>query len=102
VLIENPVARGMGTDGALNHLGVEVATSTEVHAATRRLSDEGLATEVQDSTTCCYAVQDKVWANDPDGTPWEYYTVVADASDETDLGCGPGASGGSPTSTACC
>ena len=36
---------------------------------------------MQESTTCCFAVQDKVWANDPDGAPWEYYTVLADASD---------------------
>ena len=28
--------------------------------------------------TCCYAVQDKVWVDDPDGAPWEIYTVLAD------------------------
>jgi len=25
---------------------------------------------------CCYAVQDKVWVDDPDGAPWEVYTVL--------------------------
>ena len=25
---------------------------------------------------CCYARQDKVWAHDPDGVAWEYYTVL--------------------------
>jgi catechol 2,3-dioxygenase-like lactoylglutathione lyase family enzyme len=87
VLIENPAARGTGPMGALNHLGVEVATTKEVHEAVDRLSGAGLDTEVQESTTCCFAVQDKVWANDPDGAPWEYYTVLADASGETGLGC---------------
>ena len=29
--------------------------------------------------TCCYAVQDKVWVDGPDGEPWEVYTVLADA-----------------------
>ena len=29
--------------------------------------------------TCCYAVQDKVWVDDPDGAPWEVYTVLADS-----------------------
>jgi hypothetical protein len=24
-------------------------------------------------------VQDKVWVDDPDGSPWEIYTVLADA-----------------------
>ena len=79
VLIEDPSARGSGVAGALNHLGVEVDTSAEVGAATRRLDSQGLDTLTQDETTCCYAVQDKVWVNDPDGAPWEVYTVLADA-----------------------
>jgi catechol 2,3-dioxygenase-like lactoylglutathione lyase family enzyme len=87
VLIENPAGRGHGTAGALNHLGVEVETPEEVLAATARLVGEGLDPEVQESTTCCYAVQDKAWVDDPDGAPWEVYTVLADASQETDLGC---------------
>ena len=28
--------------------------------------------------TCCYAVQDKVWAADPDGNKWEVYVVLDD------------------------
>ena len=48
-------------------------------AASGRLSGEGLTTEVQNETTCCFAVQDKVWVEDPNGTPWEVYTVLADA-----------------------
>ena len=44
-----------------------------------RLRAEGLETEEQRATTCCYAVQDKVWVEDPDHTPWEIYTVLADA-----------------------
>jgi len=87
VLIENGAGRGTGVIGALNHLGVEVASSQEVQAATARLSTEGLDPDVQDSTTCCYAVQDKAWVNDPDGAPWEVYTVLADAPEESDLGC---------------
>jgi catechol 2,3-dioxygenase-like lactoylglutathione lyase family enzyme len=88
VLIENPSARGDGVAGALNHLGVEVSTTEEVQAATRRLAAQGLDPEVQESTTCCYALQDKAWVNDPDGAPWEIYTVLADAPAETGLGCG--------------
>jgi len=90
VLIETADARGEGPAGALNHLGVEVETAEQVSAATARLSAEGLATSVQDAKTCCYAVQDRVWVHDPDGAPWEVYTVLADAPAEQDLGCGPG------------
>jgi catechol 2,3-dioxygenase-like lactoylglutathione lyase family enzyme len=77
VLIENP-----GRGGSLNHLGVEVSGTDEVGAATRRLSAAGLATRVEDGTTCCYALQDKVWVTGPGGESWEYYTVLADAGAE--------------------
>lgn len=87
VLIESPAARAEGVGGALNHLGVEVATPGEVEAAARRLADMGLDPDVQESTTCCYALQDKAWVNDPDGAPWEIYTVLADAPEEETLGC---------------
>jgi len=56
VLMEDHTARGHGTVGALNHLGVEVDTQDEVTAATGRLSETGLETEVEEQTTCCYAV----------------------------------------------
>ena len=85
VLIENPTGRADGVVGALNHLGVEVSTAAEVTAASDRLAATGLATQVQDNTTCCYAVQDKVWVHDPDGAPWEVYTVLADAPMETGI-----------------
>jgi catechol 2,3-dioxygenase-like lactoylglutathione lyase family enzyme len=81
VLIENPDARGTGVAGALNHLGVEVETTDEVTAATTRLATAGLATAVEENTACCYALQDKVWVDDPDGAPWEIYTVLADLAD---------------------
>src|SRR6478735_8563015 len=73
VLIE-----GTGDPGTLNHLGVEVASTDEVAAATARLSGEGLATATEDEVSCCFAVQDKVWVDAPDGEPWEIYTVLAD------------------------
>jgi catechol 2,3-dioxygenase-like lactoylglutathione lyase family enzyme len=77
VLIENP-----GHGGSLNHLGVEVGSTDEVVAATRRLVEAGLPAEVEDGTTCCYALQDKVWATGPGGEKWEVYTVLADAGAE--------------------
>jgi len=105
VLIENLARGAAGVDGALNHLGVEVETTDEVNLAIDRLRGAGLATDRQEATTCCYAVQDKAWSNDPDGVPWEYYTVLSDAPGEADLGCRtdagtPPAAGVSPS--ACC
>jgi catechol 2,3-dioxygenase-like lactoylglutathione lyase family enzyme len=70
--------QGSGTPGTMNHLGVEVPSTDEVAAATARLSAAGLATATEDQVSCCYAVQDKVWVDAPDGEPWEIYTVLAD------------------------
>lgn len=105
VLLENAEARGDGVLGALNHLGVEVADSAEVGAATQRLTGEDLDTISQDATTCCHAVQDKVWVHDPDGAPWEIYTVLSDAaSSSTPVGGGAAAPTrqGVPRSGVCC
>ncbi|WP_344265948.1 ArsI/CadI family heavy metal resistance metalloenzyme [Actinomadura napierensis] len=71
-----------GEDGEptrMDHLGVEVEDSGLVTDATRRLADAGLATLEENDTSCCYAVQDKVWVHGPGGEPWEVYTVKADA-----------------------
>ena len=83
VLIEHTAGRPSGVGGALNHLGVEVMSAQEVSETSRRLSGEGLATLDQEDTTCCFAVQDKVWVEDPDGAAWEVYTVLADAAVES-------------------
>jgi catechol 2,3-dioxygenase-like lactoylglutathione lyase family enzyme len=83
VLIESD-----GRPGTLNHLGVEVEDSAKVQAAITTFVDNDLATDVQEGTTCCYAVQDKVWVTDPDGARWEVYTVLADADV---MACAPNA-----------
>jgi catechol 2,3-dioxygenase-like lactoylglutathione lyase family enzyme len=74
VLIENP-----GHGGTLNHLGVEVESSDAVHAEIERLTNEGVFTDEELGTTCCFATQDKVWVTGPAGEKWEVYTVLADS-----------------------
>src|SRR5271168_3212853 len=74
VLIEN---RSRG--GTLNHIGVEVESSDAVHAEIARLTNEGMFTEEEIGTTCCFATQDKAWVTGPAGEKWEVYTVLADS-----------------------
>ena len=79
VLVEVPAGqRGEGTAQALNHLGIEVDGSADVEEAADRLRQAGLAAFDERDTTCCYALQDKVWVHDPAGAPWEVYTVKDD------------------------
>ncbi|HEY3220647.1 MAG TPA: ArsI/CadI family heavy metal resistance metalloenzyme [Gemmatimonadales bacterium] len=67
--IDSPVA------GALNHLGIQVASTEAVKEAAGRLKAEGLATFEEENTDCCYALQDKVWVTDPNGYRWEVFVV---------------------------
>jgi len=69
--------------GALNHLGIQVASTAAVKAAAVRLQSEGLATFEEADTDCCYALQDKVWVTDPNGYKWEVFVVkVGDTKPE--------------------
>ena len=74
VLIEKP-----DEAGTLNHLGAEVESTDLVQSAINRLQGQGMDTLVEENTTCCFAVQDKVWIDGPDSEKWEIYTVLSDA-----------------------
>lgn len=82
-VVENPpfkfiVIEGEGDPGTINHVGIEVASTNEVSAEAMRIESLGLPVKVDGTHTCCYATQDKVWTMDPEGVPWEVYTVLAD------------------------
>jgi catechol 2,3-dioxygenase-like lactoylglutathione lyase family enzyme len=74
VLFENPNATAR-----LNHLGVEVMSPDDVATHQARLADDGIGS-VAENGTCCFARQEKVWVDAPDGA-WEVYAVVADRDD---------------------
>ncbi|MET7336373.1 ArsI/CadI family heavy metal resistance metalloenzyme [Nonomuraea sp. NPDC005650] len=79
-----------GEPTRMDHLGVEVEDTTQVNAATQRLKDAGLATFEENDTSCCHALQDKVWVHGPGAEPWEVYVVKGDAdtlTKETDSAC---------------
>ena len=61
-----------------SHFGVQVASSEDVASAWTRFKEAGLETLTEDNTSCCYALQDKVWVHDPDGNAWEVFVVKGD------------------------
>ena len=61
-----------------SHFGIQVASTEDVAAAWARFSKAGLMTRTEDNTECCYALQDKVWIEDPDGNAWEVFVVKGD------------------------
>jgi catechol 2,3-dioxygenase-like lactoylglutathione lyase family enzyme len=98
VLLEGPAE----VPTALDHLGVEVEDTADVAAATARLAYQGLPTDVEDATTCCYAVQDKAWVTGPGAERWEVYTVLADSQPELEGLISLGTAEGDERRDGCC
>jgi len=63
-----------------SHFGIQVASTDDVLEAKARFEAAGLSTKSEEDTACCYAVQDKVWVEDPDGNAWEVFVVKGDAA----------------------
>lgn len=80
---------GSARAGAGQHFGIVVDSADDVGAQLARLQAAGHAVDVEREETCCYAVQTKVWATDPEGRRWETYFVHAesDARDDADTTC---------------
>lgn len=88
-----------------SHFGVQVASPDDVREARHRFEAAGLVTATEENTTCCYAVQDKVWVEDPDGNSWEVFVVKEDApvmkATESTC-CAPVAADRDGRASACC
>lgn len=86
----NEVRDAKTINGPIAHYGVQVKSTQAVQDAVARFTAAGLATSVEENTTCCYAVQDKVWVADPEGNQWEVFVVLdadADTHKDEDSSC---------------
>jgi catechol 2,3-dioxygenase-like lactoylglutathione lyase family enzyme len=74
----NEVGGQTGPNNPVSHFGIQVKSTAAVQKVAARLEAAGVVTDVEQQVTCCYAVQNKVWATDPDGNRWEVYVVLDD------------------------
>ena len=81
----------------LSHLGIQVASTEEVLAIRDRWRRAGLEIRDEMKTECCYALQDKSWARDPDGNEWEVFVVLEDHLPEKPAQASACCEPGSPT-----
>jgi catechol 2,3-dioxygenase-like lactoylglutathione lyase family enzyme len=72
--------------GPLNHMGIQLKSSRQILEARDRFKAAGFHVEEEIATSCCYAVQTKIWIGDPDGNRWELFVTTEPDADE---GCGP-------------
>jgi len=77
-----------GREVGLDHLGIQVENTDELHEVYARLREAGGNIVEQGETTCCYAKSEKSWIGDPAGIAWETFhttgesTVYGDGSGE--------------------
>jgi catechol 2,3-dioxygenase-like lactoylglutathione lyase family enzyme len=70
------------------HYGVQVKSTAAVREATQRLRAAGFTITEEAETSCCYAVQSKIWVVDPDDNRWEVFVVTqAEAAEGCDQDC---------------
>lgn len=70
------------------HYGIVVESAHDVDAAIARLRTANVPIDIEMDETCCYAVQNKVWATDPDGRRWETYVVLEETEERDDAAGG--------------
>jgi catechol-2,3-dioxygenase len=67
--------------GGVQHYGVQVKDRGAINQMSERLRQAGYVVEAEMAVTCCYAVQDKVWTQDPDGNRWEIFVTQDDQAE---------------------
>lgn len=105
-LAMNAVGGETGPNNPVAHYGIQVKSTLVVKEVADRLTRAGLQTRTEENVSCCYAVQNKVWATDPDGNKWEVYVVLdndgAQHHSSQEVCCVPSANAEPALSSACC
>ncbi|MCC7510951.1 MAG: VOC family protein [Planctomycetes bacterium] len=63
----------------VRHFGVELFDNAELKDWRTRAEKAGMELRIEEQVTCCYAVADKFWAQDPDGNEWEFWVRSEEA-----------------------
>ena len=89
--------------GSLSHLGIQVESTEDVLKTRERWIADGLLTVDEMQVDCCYALQDKTWARDPDGNEWEVFVVLENTEPiDASCACGTKAAEAEISTDVCC
>jgi len=69
-----------GETPGIDHVGVQTDSREALDEISARLKAAGEATFDQEATTCCYAVGDKTWVEDPSGVRWETFFTTGQSA----------------------
>ena len=69
-----------GRPPGVDHLGLQVDSAEELATLGHRLDAAGSTVVPEEAAVCCYARSDKLWTEDPQGTRWETFHTLGDAT----------------------
>lgn len=69
-----------GRAPGIDHLGIQADSGEALAALGRRLDAAGGSVVPEEATICCYAQSDKLWTEDPQGTRWETFHTLGEAT----------------------
>lgn len=69
-----------GRAPGVDHLGIQAESGDELATLGQRLDAAGGAITPEAGAVCCYAQSDKLWTEDPQGTRWETFHTVGEAT----------------------
>jgi catechol 2,3-dioxygenase-like lactoylglutathione lyase family enzyme len=73
-----------GREPGLDHLGIQVEDTGELHEVYARLRQAGGNIIEQGETACCYAKSEKSWIDDPAGIAWETFLTTGESTNYGD------------------
>ncbi len=74
-------------ESKVSHFGIEVSSSKDVLLLKSIWENSGIKNSEEESINCCYAIQDKVWIEDPDQNSWEAFVVLENSDTKVTNTC---------------
>lgn len=103
-LVAKPGKKTKNSSEKGEHFGIELFDDNELSCLKGHYQKQGLLPSLEEeNATCCYAVADKFWMQDPDGNAWEFWVRHDDdgatlySSNEAESCCAP-----TPKTEPCC
>lgn len=69
-----------GAPAGIEHLGIQVADTDELHEVYERLEKADAPVLEEGETVCCYAKSEKSWIEDPQGIRWETFLTNGEST----------------------
>jgi catechol 2,3-dioxygenase-like lactoylglutathione lyase family enzyme len=69
-----------GRAPGIDHLGIQAEEASALAKLGQRIDAAGGTLVPEAATVCCYARSDKLWTEDPQGTRWEAFHTLGEAT----------------------